>query len=156
VVGSFTETDIPIDEIEGKISFYGLQKPEWFDNFYLDKDIVLSPNIPFTLLEGSFDGFPTASCTEAGLRKVAMFCTDELNLNIKFIDGTDIVIIPHDSQKIVDILNYYYDHPLELKRIAENGSVRIRDVYNDENQMLPRIRILEKELNEVKQHTRSL
>jgi spore maturation protein CgeB len=85
-----------------------------------------------------------------------MFCTDELNLNIKFIDGTDIVIIPHDSDKIVDILNYYYDHPLELKRIAENGSVRIRDVYNDENQMLPRIRILEKELNEVKQHTRSL
>ena len=156
VVGSFTKTDIPIDEIEGKITFYGLQKPEWFDNFYLDKDIVLSPNIPFTLLEGSFDGFPTASCTEAGLRKVAMFCTDELDLNIKFIDGTDIVLIPHDSDKIVDILNYYYDHPLELKRIAENGSVRIRDVYSDENQMLPRIRILEKELNEVKQHARSL
>jgi glycosyltransferase involved in cell wall biosynthesis len=156
VVGSFTETDIPIEDLKGKITFYGLQKPEWFDQFYLNKDIILSPNIPFTLLEGSFDGFPTASCTEAGLRNVAMFCTDELNLNIKFIHGADIVIIPHESDKIVDILKYYYDHPLELRTIAENGAARIQEVYSDESQILPRIRILEKELQEVKDRTRSI
>lgn len=155
VVGSFTHADIPVEEIADKITFYGLQKPEWFDNFYLDKDIILSPNIPFTLLEGSFDGFPTASCTEAGLRRVAMFCTDELDLNVKFIDRTDIVIIPHDSNKIVDILNYYYDRPLELKKLAENGAARIQEVYSYENQMLPRIRILEQELNKAKEHRRS-
>ncbi len=85
-----------------------------------------------------------------------MFCTDELNLNIKFTDGTNIVIIPHDSEKIADILNYYYERPLELKKIAENGAARIQDVYSYENQMLPRIQILEKELEKAKEHIRSM
>jgi glycosyltransferase involved in cell wall biosynthesis len=148
VIGSFTKNDIPINEIEDKITFYGLKPIEWFDEFYLDKDIILSPNIPFTLLKGSFDGFPTASCTDAGFRKVAIFCTDNLKLNIKFMDREDIVIIPHNSDGIVEILDYYYSHPAELRKIAENGSVKIRDVYSYENQILPRIKIINEILGE--------
>ncbi len=148
VVGSYTKNDIPIDDIEDRITFCGLRSIEWFDEFYLDKDIILSPNIPFTLLKGSFDGFPTASCTDAGLRKVAMFCTDILKLNIKFTDRKDIVIIPHDSDGIVDLIDYYYSHPAELKKIAENGSKKIRDVYSNESQILPRIKIINEILGE--------
>ena len=33
------------------------------------------------IFTGSFDGFPTASCIDAGLRKTAIFCTDPLDLN---------------------------------------------------------------------------
>jgi glycosyltransferase involved in cell wall biosynthesis len=146
VVGSFTKDDIPIEGLDSKITFYGLQKPEWFDEFYLDKDIILSPNIPFKLAEGYFDGFPTASCIDAGVRKVAMFCTDELQLNIKFTDGEDIVIIPSNIREIVDIVLHFYSNPAMLQKIAETGAKKIREIYSYENQIIPRIRILEKEL----------
>ncbi len=146
VVGGFTEADIPLEGLNDKITFYGLQKPEWFDGFYLDKDIILSPNIPFKLSEGYFDGFPTASCTDAGVRRVAMFCTDTLQLNVKFTPGKDIVIIPPDIGEIVDTISYFHANPARLQTIAENGAKKIREVYSYENQVLPRIKILEKEL----------
>jgi len=41
-----------------------------------------------------------ASYTESGLRKVAVFCTDERKLNNHFTNNEEIVIIPHE----VDIL----------------------------------------------------
>ncbi len=146
VVGGFTESDLPLDGIENRITFYGLQKPEWFDDFYSDKDIILSPNIPFRLHEGSFDGFPTASCTEAGLRGVAIFCTDELDLNIKFTHNEDIVIVPHNSDMIVKTIQYFYANPEKLKALAEKGAVTIREVYSFENQILPRVKILKQEI----------
>jgi glycosyltransferase involved in cell wall biosynthesis len=146
VVGGFTEADMPLEGLDNKVTFYGLQKPEWFDEFYLDKDIILSPNIPFKLAEGYFDGFPTASCTDAGVRRVAMFCTDELQLNVKFTSGKDIVIIPPDIEKIVDTISHFSSNPALLKDIAENGARKIREVYSYENQVIPRIRIIEKEL----------
>ena len=148
VVGSFDETDIPINGLEGRIFFYGLQRKEWFDSFYMNKDIILSPNAPFKIVgvDGAFDGFPTASCTEAGLRKVAVFCTDELHLNVRFIDEEDLVIIPHDSKRIARIIESYYSNPAKLKQLAETGSVRFSNTYNYENQILPRIKIIEAEL----------
>ncbi|HKB44637.1 MAG TPA: glycosyltransferase family 4 protein, partial [Chitinophagaceae bacterium] len=146
IVGDFTDADLPIQGLDGRITFYGPRKNKWLENFYIDKDIILSPNIPFKVMDGSFDGFPTASCTEAGLRKVAVFCTDELHLNVKFTSGEDLVIIPHDSDKIVQLLEFYYSNPAKLKKLAETGSEKFRTVYNYENQILPRIRIIEAEL----------
>ncbi len=146
VVGGFTAAEIPLNGVANSITYYGLQKPEWFDDFYLDKDIILSPNLPFKLAEGYFDGFPTASCTDAGVRKVAMFCTDELHLNVKFTHGKDIVIIPSDVEKIVDKITHFCSNPAILKDIAENGARTIREVYSYENQVIPRIKILEEEL----------
>lgn len=154
VVGGFTESDIPLEDIQNKVAFYGLQQSEWFDRFYADKDIILSPNIPFTLHEGSFDGFPTASCTEAGLRKVAIFCTDELDMNIKFTRDVDIVIVPHNSDKIVASIEYFYTYPEELQQLARRGAAKIRDVYSFENQVLPRIKVIEQELMKNKAGTR--
>lgn len=146
VVGGFTEADIPVKELNNKVTFYGLQKPEWFDNFYHDKDIILSPNIPFKLAEGYFDGFPTTSCTDAGVRNVAMFCTDELQLNVKFTNGKDIVIISPDIEKIIDTISHFHANPVVLRSIAEGGAKKIREFYSYENQISPRIRILEEEL----------
>lgn len=67
-------------------------------------------------------------------------------MNTRFTDRKDIVIIPPDASKIVNIIKYYHEHPSELKMIAENGCKRIQEVYGYENQVAPRIRILEKGL----------
>lgn len=147
VVGNFSEDDIPINGLEGRIIFHGFQTLDWFDKFYIDKDVILSPNIPFTLSEGSFDGFPTGSCVEAGLRKVAVFCTDELKLNKHFVNNEEIVIIPHDADRIVRIIEAFYDKPDELRSIAKKGAAKMREVFSYRSQVLPRIKILENEIN---------
>jgi len=144
VVGNFDENVLDSSSIKDRISFYGPQLSEWFKEFYKDKDIILSPNIPFKLSEGAFDGFPTGCCTEAGLHKVAIFCTDELKLNTKkYKDKEEIVIIPHDTQKIVEIIEEYYHNPKKLQEVSELGYLKIKELYNYENQIEPRINILE-------------
>ena len=143
VVGSFDETILDVTQIKDKISFYGTKMSEWFDEFYRDKDIILSPNIHFKLFDGSFDGFPTGCCTDAGLHKVAIFCTDELNMNRQYKDKEEIVIIPHDAQKIVKLIEKYYRDPEKLEKIADAGYLKSKKLYNYENQIAPRIKILE-------------
>jgi hypothetical protein len=146
VVGSFDKNDIPLNGLEEKFTFYGLRHSEWFNEFYRDKDIILSPNVPFKIFKGSFDGFPTASCTEAGLRKVAVFCTDELKLNKYFNNNQEIVIIPYEVNKIADIIESYYSHLERLRHIGENGARKMREIYNYDSHILPRIKILENEI----------
>lgn len=146
VVGGFSEQDIEIATIKDRITFYGYKLTEWFDAFYRDKDIILLPNAPFTIHEGQFDGFPTGTCVDAGLRKTAVFCTDELHMNKHFIKDQEIVIIPHDALQIVDIIESYYYNPETLKMIAENGYHKMKSIYSYEAQILPRINILKKEI----------
>lgn len=154
VVGGFDENEMDVSDIRDKITFYGRRDMEWFDEFYRDKDIILSPNVPFMIFDGSFDGFPTGTSVDAGLRKTALFCTDELKMNTHFTDGKDIVIIPHDAGEIAGIIEHYYRNPEKLKAIAENGYQRIRQVYSFEAQMAPRIRILTEELEKAGQSKR--
>ncbi|HEX7494805.1 MAG TPA: glycosyltransferase [Bacteroidales bacterium] len=147
VVGGIDENDIDVSDLKGRITFYGKQKLEWFDDFYKDKDIILSPNIPGKMYEGSFDGFPTGSCVDAGLRKTAIFCTDELGLNTKaFSNGDEIVIIPHNAESITRTIEGYYHDPEKLKSISERGSLKIKQLYSFEAQILPRISLLKKEV----------
>jgi glycosyltransferase involved in cell wall biosynthesis len=149
VVGGFNKDDADITGIEDRIFFYGSQSMEWFDKFYEEKDIILSPNIPNKIFTGSFDGFPTGSCTDAGLREVSMFCTDEMHLNSRFENGKDIVIVPHDASQIAAIIQRYYKSPEELRAIAINGAEKIKEIYGYSQQILPRIELLKQEIESV-------
>jgi glycosyltransferase involved in cell wall biosynthesis len=134
VVGNFNDTDIDITEIKLKIKFYNTLETSEFPDFYHGIDIILSPNSSFVLAPGAFDGFPTGACIEAGLNSVALFVTDDLNQNIFFKEGEEIV------NKIL----HYYLNPAKLYSIANNGKEKIQAIYNLEAQMKPRIGILEK------------
>lgn len=148
VIGQFSIDDIYIGDIKEKIKFYGTRSTEWFKEFYKDKDIIISPNIPFVLNPGGFDGFPTASVTEAGLNGLAMFATDELNMNEnKFIDGEEIVIIQPNSKSIVEKIDFYLKNPDKLKSISELGALKIKDLYSYEKQIKKRISIIQNELD---------
>lgn len=149
VVGNFDETDLPVHDLGERLKFYGVQKREWFDSFFADKDIILSPNIPYVLQKGAFDGFPTSACTDAGLREVAILCTDDLCQNIMFKDQEEIVLIPHDSQQITEIIAHYHDNPYALRDLAQKGAERMREIYSDDIQLKPRKKILEAELRRV-------
>ena len=43
------------------------------------------------------------------------FYTDELKLNSHFIDNEEVVIIPHDADRIVRIIKAFYKKPDKLR-----------------------------------------
>lgn len=151
VVGGFSQTDLPLDGLEGRITFYGGQDQQWLKTFYQDKDLILLCNVPFIIVPGAFDGFPTGCGSDAMLNEVALFCTDPLNLNRAFEDGRDLVIVPHNVDAIVEKLSWYRSHPHALRELARKGRSQAVQVYSHEAQIAPRLAILNREIAASKQ-----
>lgn len=143
VVGGMQPEDINIDEIKDKISFYGVKSFSWFKEFYRDKDIILSPNIPFKLGPGYFDGFPLTCVLDAMCNEVAAFCCDELKSNMFYTDKKDMVFIKHDIDDIIDKIEFYYNNYELLKEIAKEGKITTKKNYSFDAQLKPRIKIIE-------------
>lgn len=144
VVGPYDESVIDLTGVEN-IKFYGSQKQDWFDTFYKDKDILLSPNINGKITKGSFDGFPTGCATDASLRGVMMMVTDPLGLNTGYFqDGNDIAVVEHDPDRITDRIDYYYNNPKKLEEVCRAGYKKVNILYDYEHQVKPRIKVLEK------------
>jgi glycosyltransferase involved in cell wall biosynthesis len=144
VVGPYSGDDIDVSGIQDRIRFRGLLKSEEFTDFYSGMDIILSANVPFILLPGTFDGFPTGACIEAGLNGVVPFITDPLNQNIKFKDGEDVVIIPHDAAQISTMLEKYYHDAESLYAISGKTRKIFWEVFSMDAQMKPRVDLLKK------------
>ena len=142
VVGNFDTGDADISGIEDSVVFHGTQLLPFFPGFYAGMDIILSPNTPFRLYPGNFDGFPTGCCIEAGLCGVAVFCTDELGLNIAFRDREDIVLVPRNIEDIAEAVLEYHREPEKLERLAERGRRSFNEVFSVDAQMGQRMKIL--------------
>lgn len=146
VVGPFDENDIELQKIKGQIVFHGFIETKDFPKFYESIDLIISPNRPFILKPGAFDGFPTGACSEAGLNQVALMITDPLNLNFIFKDGEDFILIVPDPVMIANKISYYLENPHKLELIARNGQKVLSKFYSIENQILKRIDFLEKNI----------
>jgi glycosyltransferase involved in cell wall biosynthesis len=142
VVGNFSRDDIDVDSLGNNITYYGVQPTTFFPQFYSEMDLILSPNLPFKLAPGAFDGFPTGACTEAGINGVAVFCTDVLNDNLDFTDGEEIVIVTPDPDEITRKIMEYFCEPEKLALLASRGQVRFQEVNNTEKMLRPRFRLL--------------
>lgn len=149
VVGGFDDKDINIDEIKDSISFYGIQSSSWLKKFYKNMDAIVSPNRPFIINKGSFDGFPTGSCTEAMLNGVALFCSDELNLNIKYKNNKEIVLIKPDVQDILTKIEYYYRNPKLLRKLSIKGKKVTYKNYSYKKQIKPRLKLIKNVMKEI-------
>jgi len=145
VVGPFGPDDMPVAELGSRIKFYGSRTTEFFPAFYGEMDLILSPNVPFVLRPGAFDGFPTGACIEAAICGVALFCCDELKLN-PFVDGEELVVIPPGPADIAGVISKYIRNPVQLYHIARHGQQRFTEVFSYEQQMMPRIKLLEEYL----------
>lgn len=142
VVGPFGPTDVPVDGLIGRLIFHGSQPTSFFPRFYAEMDLIVSPNLPFILRKGAFDGFPTGSCMEAGMCGVAPFCTDALGLNVALQDGQDIVIIPPEPDQIADVISEFRASPERLARVGDSAATTFRYLFGVEHQMPPRLRVL--------------
>ncbi len=143
VVGGFDKTVIDCSCLGERIRFYGPQTTNFFPNYYRDKDVILSPNRPFVLAPGAFDGIPTGAVVEAGSCSVAMFCTDQLQLTKEtFEPGRDIVIVKPDVDSICQTLLSYFRNPVTLYNIARYGRKAIEKTYSPRIQLGMRTELL--------------
>ena len=150
VVGNgFDEKTLDISELKPAINFYGLQSSDFFLKFYQDKDIICSPNKPFIQAPGRYDGFPLGTSCDAMSQHVACFMSDELKCNQgRYVDKVDAEILPPDADAYVERIEYYMDNPSKLIEMAENGAKKVRQLYNYEAQVVPRINLIKKLIKE--------
>jgi glycosyltransferase involved in cell wall biosynthesis len=146
VVGDYLPGDVPLEEFSSRFTFYGRRSSAFLADFYRSMDMIISINRPFDLTPGSFDGFPTGACIEAGFRGVLNCINDPLNLNPCLIDSQDIVLLNLDHQSSAARLRDLIKNPPELYRIAERGWHRFLDVFDTNRQLWARTRVIAAEL----------
>ena len=147
VIGGFDHNDIDVNRLGDSITFHGAVGTLEFIEICKSIDLVISPNVPGINGPGIFDGFPTGSSIQAGLRGAALFCTDELMQNRSFVDKKDLVLISNDAKQIVDCVTKYLDDIDELYKLAHTGRQTFKAQYGRAAQLEPRIKLLEELLN---------
>jgi glycosyltransferase involved in cell wall biosynthesis len=138
VVGGFDRNEIDISDIENQIKFYGFLPPSDLPSLYSYMDVYLSPNRPFKLYPGGFDGFPlSAGAMYCG---VCGFNADELHLNREFTKD-EVVIVRTRVSDIVEKMEYYYKNLDELYAISKKGQKKAQSVYDIERHIQNRIKL---------------
>ena len=146
VVGDYLPEDVALGEFTSRFTFHGRRSSAFLVNFYKSMDVIVSINRPFDLTPGSFDGFPTGACIEAGFNGVLNCINDPLDLNPCFIDGGDIIILNLDHQRSAARLRDLVEDPNELYRIAERGRRKFHDIFDTDRQLWARTRAIAAEL----------
>jgi hypothetical protein len=146
VVGDYLPENVSLGEFTSRFTFYGRRSSAFLADFYKSMDAIISINRPFDLTPGSFDGFPTGACIEAGFHGVLNCINDPLDLNPCFTDGGDIILLNLDYVRSAARLRDLIGHPAELYRIAEQGWRKFHDVFDTNRQLWARTRVIAAEL----------
>lgn len=146
VIGGFTENEIDISLIKEKIQFYGYKEFQDLGAIYKNMDVIVSPNKPFVLSNGAFDGFPLGTVIEACFNGVVPLITDELKQNNIFIKNEDLIIIESNSASIKNEISSLIECPEKLYFISKRAREKFIKVYSNNMQMEPRIQLLMKEI----------
>ena len=148
VAGGFSPESYPMtSKLRSVTSFLGYLQTADLKNFFLSQDIIVSPNRPFLLHNGNFDGFPTATCIEASLCGVAMVCSDELNMNQYYKDREEIVICNPTPTDIINKVSLLVNNRKLLQSIAKNGHIVSQRLFNPSYQLAKRAEILNKQFS---------
>jgi lipopolysaccharide transport system ATP-binding protein len=142
VVGNFGQEDGDVSQLGQRIQFYGRLPTSELRQFFSRMDLILSPNQPFKLRAGSFDGFPTGACVEAALCGVGIVATDILNQNPGYVDGKTILLVSPDVSLIVDRISALLADPEKLVSMARSGQTVTSQLYAPERQIGERLSIL--------------
>ena len=147
VIGGFDANDIDVSAIGDKIRFYGYQKFDGLQEIYNNMDVIVSPNRPFLLGKGAFDGFPLGTVVEAVFNGVVAVISDKLSQNTVFIDGNELVIAESNSDSIVSAIKIFIDNPEKLHLMANAGKNKFLNVYSNLTQLPPRQAVLQQEID---------
>lgn len=142
VIGGFDKNDIDTATLSGRIRFYGYLTPERLKNMYANVDILISPNRPNGLFPGNFDGFPIG--IDASYCGTALFVADELNMNIMYENGQELVVIKPTVRDVLTKIEEYYANPNHLVNLAKRGQAKTQMLFDINFQVDRRIRVFNK------------
>lgn len=147
VGGGYTPQDIDVSALGNRIRFHGRLDTPDLRQFYAGMDLIISPNQPFLLHPGNFDGFPTGCCVEASLCGVAVMATDALGQNPGYVHADTMLLLETSAntslaQQIEAHVRQLYADPTALKRIGQAGQTLTRQLYAPERQIGQRQHIL--------------
>lgn len=146
VVGPWQADDYPTDGVEGRLVFHGTLAPDDLHTVYSTADVIVSPNRPFILSPGAYDGFPLGSCVGAGQFGVAVIASNELGEEA-FRDGEDLLLVRPDPNEVADRLLKLATDPMEVRRMGENARRAFSSVYSSNAQLAPRMALLRHQLS---------
>lgn len=145
VIGGFSTEDWPLGDLEHCVTFHGRLATQNLRQMFAGMDVIASPNVPFTLHAGNFDGFPTAACAEASLCGVAMVVSDVLRLNEHYEPGRDLMIVAPEAASFASALIGLGRDVVRLRALALAGQMKSRDLFAPQRQIHPRIAAIEHE-----------
>lgn len=150
VVGGFDEDEIDVTLLSTQITFYGYQNFDDLASIFENMDVIVSPNKPFYLYSGSFDGFPLGTVVEAVLNNVVAIVTDNLHQNTVFVENEEIIIANSEAKAFEKEIEELIKTPDKLLFISKAGKNKFFEIYSNEYQMQPRINILRDEIKNYK------
>jgi glycosyltransferase involved in cell wall biosynthesis len=133
-----------ITQLGEAINFYGYLDVETLPQVLKNFDIILSPNRPNMLGQGSFDGFPLGTCVEASLVGCVIIATDELNENKQYVANEEIIIVKPETKQIINEIKSLIASPEKIKKIGIAGMNRTKELFSYKNQIEPRLQILKR------------
>lgn len=148
VVGGFGKDAMDASVLGDRITFYGYQNFEQLEHIFTKMDILISPNRPFILRKGSFDGFPLGTAIEAALNGTMVMIADELKQNEFFEDQKDLIIIKSNVSTIKSEIEKLILNPGRIKEIAQAGKLKFQTVYSNQSQMNPRVEVIQNCINQ--------
>lgn len=143
VVGSFSPDDIDVGALGERITFHGRVETAQLRGFFAAMDLVVSPNRPFMLHPGNFDGFPTGGCVEAALCGVAVMASDALKQNPGYPNGEAMLIVAPDVDAMVAAMHGLLHAPARVAAIARTGQALTRQWYAPDVQIGKRCEALQ-------------
>lgn len=149
VIGGFNESDVDLKNTEDKFTFHGYKDYSSLKNIFLEQDIILSPNRPFVLNEGAFDGFPLGTVVEAALNGVVPIVTDELNQNSVF-NKEEIIIAKPTTESFVNEVEILINDLNKLHLLSKKTQQKFREVYLNNHQLTQRINIINRFINDTR------
>ena len=146
VVGGFDKDEIDVSMLSAKIIYYGYQNFDNLASIFENMDVIVSPNKPFYLNKGAFDGFPLGTVVEAVLNNVVAIVTDNLHQNTVFLEHKELIIAKADVSAFENEIEELIQNPEKLITISKAGKDKFFKIYSNEYQMQPRIKILRDEI----------
>jgi len=141
IIGGFNQADIDVGDNQEYFDFLGYKKYDELSDIFLFQDVIISPNRPFILAKGAFDGFPLGTVIEACLNGVVPIVTDELLQNSYFKDDEVIITKPNSEEIVFHVENLMFNEH-KLYQMSDNVQKKFQKIYNNDYQMQERINVL--------------
>jgi glycosyltransferase involved in cell wall biosynthesis len=145
VVGPWESDGYPAPGLAGRLTYHGTLVPDDLHELCLRCDVIVSPNRPFVLSPGGYDGFPLTTCVDAGLRGTAVVASNELQEDA-FRDGIDLLIVRPDPTSLAQRVLALAADPAEVRRLGESARRAFSAAYSARAQIGPRLELITRNL----------